>query len=541
MKKKLFILTLFMMIVMPVYANAASISVSLSCPSTAKASATISCTVTAKASGSDLKGLQANIKVSNGTYSSFSVASGWTAYSNSASGFSVGRTSGTTSSVTVGTIKLKMPASGSLAVSLSSVSGSDSSYNTLSGNAPSSSVRVQSTINTLSSLKLSTGTLSPSFNANTTSYNATIAASSVIISATATDSKAKISGTGTKTLNYGTNTFNIVVSSESSSTKTYTIKITRPDGRSNNNNLKTLTTNQGTISFNKNTTNYNINVDSNITSIQIGATLEDTKASFVSGYGPRTVNLNYGTNKIEIKVKAENTSVKTYTINVTRKDNRSNNNYLKELTISNGKITFNKYTTEYATSVYYAVTKLDVTAVAEDSKATVVVNSPNLNVGNNEVTIVVKAENGSTKTYKIIVTRLDAHVKMSDNNNISELKILGHEIGFRSDKLEYDLTINEEYALVFEVALEDTNASYVIEGNEDLKDGSVIKVITNSESGEVKEYKFNIIKEIVNDNDDNSSNNNIIICACFGIIGFILGIVIALIITKSKKKSIDGN
>ena len=84
----------------------------------------------------------------------------------------------------------------------------------------------------------------------------------------------------------------------------------------------------------------------------------------------------------------------------------------------------------------------------------------------------------------------EKEVKKSDNNNVSSLKILGHDLDFEKEKLEYNLNIKDEYALVFEIDLEDAKASYKIEGNEDLKDGSVIKVLSTSESGKTKEYKF---------------------------------------------------
>lgn len=538
MKKRLFIFTILMLVFAPLYVNAASVTTTLNCPSSAKQSSVVTCTIIAKPVGGNLKGLQANIKITNGTYQSLTVGSGWTSYSNSASGFSFGRAAATTAQTTVGTLKVKMPASGNMTVSLTNVSGSDNNYATLSSNSPSKTIKVQSNVNTLSSLSINGVNITPAFNPNTTNYTATVDAPNITINATATDSKAKVSGTGKKNLNYGTNTFNIVVTSESGMTKTYTIKVTRPDGRSTNNNLKSLSTSQGTISFNKNTTSYNLNVESNITAINISATVEDNKASFVNGYGPRNVNLNYGNNKIEIRVKAENGSIKTYTINVNRKDNRSANNYLKELTISSGKITFNKYTTDYTTAVYYDVTKINVTAVPEDSKATVTINSPNLNVGNNIITIVVKAENTSTRTYKIMVTRHDQNVKMSDNNNISSLKVLGHEIDFKSDVLEYDLTIKDEYALVFEISLEDPLASYKIEGNEKLDNGSVIKVITTSESGQNKEYKFNVKKEEKEEPKENKQNGII-----YGIIGFGVGCTITFIVTsliKGKKKKTDN-
>ena len=529
MKKYLLILIISFLLISPKITNAASANVTLSCPSSANSGATISCTISVS-TDTLINGIAANYTLNNLTYVSFTPSSGFSTNYSSASGFSIGNTNGKKGTYTVGTIKVKV--NGAASLTIRNLDLSDKSYNSYSPASKTASIRLNSTNNNLSSLSLSNGALSPAFNASTTNYTSTINATSVTIKATTSDSKAKISGTGTKTLNYGANTFNIVVTSESGSKKTYKIVITRPDSRSNNNNLKSLSTDKATISFNKNTTTYNLNVDSNVNSIKINATLEDSKSSFVSGFGPRTINLNYGNNKIEIKVKAENTNIKTYTINVNRKDNRSSNNYLKEITLDKGNILFNKNTLEYSTTVYYDVTKINVVATPEDSKATVTINSPNLLVGNNLITIVVKAENGATRTYKITVIRYDENVKMSDNNNISTLKVLGHEIDFKPDVLEYDLTIKDEYALVFEVSLEDPKSNYTIEGNKELKDGSIIKVISKSESGLDKEYKFNIHKEKVKEDkkdNNNQNNHNIFI---YTIIGFISGILITIIVTK---------
>lgn len=529
MKKYLLILIISFLLISPKITNAASANVTLSCPSSANSGATISCTVSVS-TDTLINGIAANYTLNNLTYVSFTPSSGFSTNYSSASGFSIGNTNGKKGTYTVGTIKVKV--NGAASLTIRNLDLSDKSYNSYSPASKTASIRLNSTNNNLSSLSLSNGALSPAFNASTTNYTSTINAANVTIKATTSDSKAKISGAGTKNLNYGANTFNIVVTSESGSKKTYKIVITRPDSRSNNNNLKSLSTDKATISFNKNTTTYNLNVDSNVNSIKINATLEDSKSSFVSGFGPRTVNLNYGNNKIEIKVKAENTNIKTYTINVNRKDNRSSNNYLKEITLDKGNILFNKNTLEYSTTVYYDVTKINVVATPEDSKATVTINSPNLLVGNNLITIVVKAENGATRTYKITVIRYDENVKMSDNNNISTLKVLGHEIDFKPDVLEYDLTIKDEYALVFEVSLEDPKSNYTIEGNKELKDGSIIKVISKSESGLDKEYKFNIHKEKVKEdkNDNNNQNNHNIFI--YTIIGFISGILITIIVTK---------
>lgn len=68
---------------------------------------------------------------------------------------------------------------------------------------------------------------------------------------------------------------------------------------------------------------------------------------------------------------------------------------------------FHANTTSYTASVGYDVTKVTVYAVAADSKAKVtsISGGNDLKVGNNNISIVVQAENGVSKTYTIVVTR----------------------------------------------------------------------------------------------------------------------------------------
>ena len=389
---------------------------------------------------------------------------------------------------------------------------------------------MQSNNNNLSTLSLSNGSLSPSFNANTTNYTATVDASSVVINATKSDSNAKISGNGTKQLAYGKNTFKVVVTSESGIAKTYTIIINRPDNRSTNNYLKSLSISNGTIKFNKNTNTYNVDVDSNVISLKVSAALEDSKATFVSGYGARNVNLKYGKNSILVKAKAENGSIRTYTINVNRKDSRSTNNYLKSLNIVNVNIPFNKETLVYNTSVSYDVTRVDIDAVVEDSKAKVVINNKDLIVGDNTITVVVTSENEQVRTYTINIKRLTEEEKMSDNNNVNQIKIFGHEYDFFNDVLEYNITIgSDEKDLLFNIDLEDENATYVIDGNKDLVNGSIITIKAISESGIEKEYKFNI-------NKTPTIAKKEVNPMLYGVGGFALGMITMFIISLLLKK-----
>jgi len=172
----------------------------------------------------------------------------------------------------------------------------------------------------LASLTLSDGTLTPAFAANVTSYTASVAnnITSVTINATAADSKATVDGAGTKSLSVGSNTFDIVVTAEDGTTKTYTIVITREEPvLSSDANLTSLTASPAVLSpaFDSATTSYSATVANNVSEVTIAATTSHVSAS-ASGTG--TKSLSVGVNTFNVVVTAENGTTKTYTITITR-------------------------------------------------------------------------------------------------------------------------------------------------------------------------------------------------------------------------------
>ena len=101
-------------------------------------------------------------------------------------------------------------------------------------------------------------------------------------------------------------------------------------------------------------------------------------------------------------------SKNSLTIGVSGKPSKKNNSNLKELSLVDEKITpsFSKDITEYATTVKNSVTHIAVKAVAEDVDAKIqVIGNDGLEEGNNEIGIVVTAEDGSKKEYKILAYR----------------------------------------------------------------------------------------------------------------------------------------
>ncbi len=88
----------------------------------------------------------------------------------------------------------------------------------------------------------------------------------------------------------------------------------------------------------------------------------------------------------------------------------SNNANLKSLSLSKGTLSpaFNANRTSYTATVTNDVTTLNVYANTSDAKAKITLNKPAaLNVGKNTIEVVVTAQNGGQKVYKIVVTRLE--------------------------------------------------------------------------------------------------------------------------------------
>ena len=160
------------------------------------------------------------------------------------------------------------------------------------------------------------------------------------------------------------------------------------------------------------------------------ATITVNGGAVASGAPSRTVNLSVGSNTITVVVTAQNGAIKTYTITVTRLA-ISSDATLSSLTASIGALTSSGGNT-YTASVIYTVTSLTVTPTANNQYySSITVNGTgvtsgsasgniNLTVGNNTITVVVTAQDGTTtSTYTITVTR----AAISSDATLSSLTI----------------------------------------------------------------------------------------------------------------------
>ncbi len=551
LKNKIMFLLITIVFMLPFVVNAATFKPSMSCPSTADPGAEISCKITATIDDT-ITGIQGVFSCGGATCTGFEKGK-MNFYSADKDGFVAGETGGISAavgstSVTVGTLKVKLPegVSGTYTITVKEVAATDVNYSTIDASNLTQTVtaKVKSNDASLKSLSVEGMTLGPNFSPTNYDYQLMETdKASITITAVANDGGAKISGAGTVNLKYGSNTITIKVTSEAGNSQEYKIKVTRTDTRDTVNTLKSLVVKDYTISpeFKTETKTYSLTVEPTVSKVVIGAELTSDKSSFVKNFGPRTVSLKYGKNAIQVKVKAENEKENVYTINITRTDDRDSNNFLSSISLSDGNINFDKNTTSYTVNVDTSVKEITISAVAESSKAKVTGSgTKTLKDGTNKFEISVKAENETVKKYVVIVNRGASTKPAEDTNKTEETNatttpeylksiiIKNHDFTFDPNIFEYDITIGAGEDKLDILYQSGDGYETTIEGNENLKNGSVVKLIVEKD-GDVKVYSFKIkVKE------EEKKGGNLLLYIAIGALALVvLGLLLA-IFTKKK-------
>ena len=374
-----------------------------------------------------------------------------------------------------------------------------------------------STDATLSGLTLS-GIDFGTFASGTESYTASVAnsVSQTAVTPTVNDSGAsyviKLGGVtdtdGTVSLAVGSNVITVVVTAEDdTTTKTYTVTVTRASPPSTDATLSALTLSGIDIgTFASGTESYTASVANSVSQTAVTPTLTDSDASYAIKLGgvtdsDGTVALAVGENVITVEVTAEDTTTtKTYTITVTRAAPPSSDATLRSLSLSGISLnSFKPITTSYTASVTNSVSQTTVTPTLNDSGASYVIKIDGvtdsdsvipLRVGKNVITIEVTAEDGETTgKYTVTVTRADPP---STDATLSGLTLSGIDFGtFASGTESYTASVaNSVSQTIVTPTVNDSGASYDIkmsgvidaDGTVSLSVGSnVISVVVTAE------------------------------------------------------------
>jgi len=379
-----------------------------------------------------------------------------------------------------------------------------SAFNASGGGVATVNIRVASSNDNLSALKLSAGVLSPVFSIVNTTYTANVVNSARTISLTprAEDSTAVITINGQPVtsghasapfaLSLGDNAFGVVVtSSNGTKQKTYTLTVTR--ATSTNANLSALQVSRGllTTSFAPLINSYTATVANGVSSIMVtpvtfdaDATVTVNGAAAVSGTACGPVALAVGSNIITTVVTAsDGVTQNTYTVTITRTG--SKNDFLKSLKISRGVLSqvFTGSNTNYTANVVNGVSSLTVTPIASDITATLLLNGTTpivsgatsaqipLAVGANPITVQVTAQDGSTmQTYTVTVTRAAA-----TNDFLTSLKLSRGVFNpvFTSANTNYTVdVVNGAGSLTVTPTAADANATLLLNGTTPIASGT---------------------------------------------------------------------
>lgn len=265
--------------------------------------------------------------------------------------------------------------------------------------------------------------------------------------------------------------------------------------------------------FSKNTNkeDWSVEVPNNATEVEVYATPKDKNAT-VTGTGK--VSLKEGNNTVKVTVTAEAGNTKTYTLTIKRRTaaedatltaETTSNADLKSLGIKPEEYDFSgfqKDITEYVAEVPSDVDEIEVYAEASNSKAQVNgIGKISLKEGKNEIKVEVIAEDGTTKTYTIEVTRGESNTTTTSKFGLSKLTISGLTLNpnFKVGTYEYTVELNEDLtSLDIEAIATDEKANVEIAGNENLQEGEniITILVSNKDTNETATYQITVNKNL---------------------------------------------
>ena len=227
-------------------------------------------------------------------------------------------------------------------------------------------------------------------------------------------------------------------------------------------------------------------------------TITATPAEGASDSAGNIVSVGAKSKYITIKQPTTNTTTNNNTTTTTKK---SSNADISKLSLSVEGLSFKSNQTTYNITVGEDINNISVKVTLAHSKATYSISgNKNLKAGNNVIKIVVTAENGTKKTYKINVNKKgdieDVSAELS-NLIIEDMTFTtpfaSTETEYTGSKMKYAEKLN---ILPYTVAEE---ATYEIIGNENLKEGEneIIIKVTSKDKSNTLEYKvkFNMMSK----------------------------------------------
>jgi len=376
--------------------------------------------------------------------------------------------------------------------------------------------RAASSDASLSNLEVSPGTLSEAFDSTTLNYTVSVVndIEELTVRPTANNINAAITveaaGVETQTVESGTTstaielaegevtTITVVVTAQDETTNTYTIAVSRAP--SADASLSDLVVSAGALSppFGSTTLNYTVSVENDTERLtvipmatNVNATITVNDATVESGSASDSIALlEGGTTTITVVVTAQDSSMNTYTVLVTRAASPDASLSDLALTDTNDIMIalvpdFASTITSYAASVTHTVAEVRVTPVASEGMLAIIRigndtvasgDSADISLGvpgtDTDIEIVVTAPNGTTtNSYMVRVSRA-----LSDDATLSALTLtdmasednLVQVEPFDEDTLEYTAEVHHTVSTltVSVLATDNENAEITVNSTE---------------------------------------------------------------------------
>lgn len=340
--------------------------------------------------------------------------------------------------------------------------------------------------------------------------------------------------------------------------KTYTVTIKEKSNNSNSSGNSNSSSSSGNTTTKPNTptfksTNQKIyttndcnlrsswTTSSSATSVKKGTelTLTGTSTETIDGYTWYRVTYQGATKYIA-------SSLITYTKpkeddkgDDKKEDEKSSNKNLSSLKIDGIDMepAFSKDTTQYTAHVDGDVDELKINAKAEDSKAKVAIEgNKGLKEGDNIIKVKVTAEDDTTRTYFITVTKGEG-TEVDTKLKLTQLSIarVNFEDTFKPDVYSYELDLTS-YVKKLDITAtpSQVDATVDISGNEEFKEGEnvIVILLTSADGSETATYQIrvNVPAEVIEKAEAEEQNTTLYI-----LIGIAVAVVIIAIIVVVRR------
>lgn len=355
------------------------------------------------------------------------------------------------------------------------------------------------------------GDLSPTFSKDILEYTLEVdrEIEDITILAISNNPLTTVTGNGYHMLELGENIIPVQVEAADGSSKTYKLYIKRK--LSNNNYIKYFSALGASIKedFTRERLDYTLEVPNDIKSLDLEIELEEEHATYqVEG----NENFSLGDNIVQIKVTAEDNSVRVYNLTVSVQEKEKYSNRLLSLEVEGKTMNpvFDPDTMAYTVQVSYDTTSVKVSGVLESVAATVTgFGTHTLNSGRNEIPVVVTSKDNKVRVYTIIINRLqssDARLKKVEFEECSFTPLFDKDITSYTIHLDSNITSLTEKVEPFI-----KGTTYQITGNKNInKETSVVTIVATAEDGITKKtYTFTLKHEKSTNNYLESLTSNI--------------------------------